>query len=637
MHKENSLVELNKEQLEAINFVSGNLLIIASAGTGKTTTVVERYANLVQNHNYKPSEIMMTTFTNKASKDMIKKIIERTGSEPPYVGTMHSLFLKIVRSNAERLSISPEFTLIHDEYDKKKIVRQILLNEKIEAKAENVNYFTRWINRFKNVGVLAENLSENLTMDENIKQGIIEEVLDDEIIRVNPALRKYVNKIYKKYEEELKKRNSIDLDDILLLTFKLLDKNSDIRESYSKKFKVIMVDEAQDLNVVQKNILNLLKNNNLCLIGDDCQNIYEWRGSSNQLVFDFSENEKTIFLKENYRSSKNIIESVNKVINSMKFKIDKKLNCTKKDSGNVAVESFSNFDEELEFIVYEIKDLIKNEVQKDQIAVLFRTNRIGKEVEREFKRNKIPCHLSKSKDFFGREEIKDIISFLRLKINHQSLIDFERIFVLQEGFGKTTAKKFEEISSKRKCSIVDSLNYGSEIKLNLEKISEINKLSRVLNNFNKNPISLFLDDFRYRNILLNKYKDNRERLQDKIENIQVLIDLFGERGNTKEEINLFLDELIELEKKDKTKDKVILSTIHSAKGLEWEHVFLISCNEKTLPFYTKELEPLKRDSELRLFYVAISRAKKSLVISHYEQNGWGKENERSRFIDIIDE
>jgi DNA helicase-2/ATP-dependent DNA helicase PcrA len=216
-------------------------------------------------------------------------------------------------------------------------------------------------------------------------------------------------------------------------------------------------------------------------------------------------------------------------------------------------------------------------------------------------------------------------------------MDFERIFVLQEGLGKATAKKFEEISNKRKCSIVDSLNYVNELKLNLTKNSEITKLSQILYNFSKNPISLFLDDFRYRNILLNKYRDDRERLQDKLENIQVLIDLFGERGNTKEEVNLFLDELIELEKKDKTKDKVILSTIHSAKGLEWEHVFLISCNEKTLPYYTQELEPIKRDSELRLFYVAISRAKKSLVISHYNQNGWGKENERSSFIDIIDE
>jgi len=268
-------IKLNKEQIEAINFVSGNLLIIASAGTGKTTTIVERYANLVKNHNYKPSEIMMTTFTNKASKDMIKKIVEKTGSEPPYVGTMHSLFLKMVRSNAKLLSLDPDFTLIHDESDKKKIIRQILSAEKIDNKAENVNYFVRWISRFKNVGVLAENLSENLSIDENINQGIIEEVLDDEIVRVDTTLRKYVNKIYKKYEQELSKRNSIDLDDILLLMFKLLDKNPDIREVYSKKFKAIMVDEAQDLNVVQKNILNLLRNNNLCLIGDDCQNIYE--------------------------------------------------------------------------------------------------------------------------------------------------------------------------------------------------------------------------------------------------------------------------------------------------------------------------------------------------------------------------
>lgn len=627
--------ELNKEQLEAVNFVSGNLLIMASAGTGKTTTIVERYVNMVRNHGYRPREIMMTTFTNKAAKDMVRKIVERTGSEPPYVGTMHSLFLRILRENLRHLPLEEGFTLLDDEGDKKRIVKHILAAEKIETSADNVKYFTNWIGKFKNRGILAETLVENLSLDESIKQGLVEEALDDDIIRVDPMMRKHVNKIYKKYQEELKRRNIIDFDDILLLTYKLFNENKEVRESYASRFKAIMVDEAQDLNVVQKNILNLLKNNNLCLIGDDCQNIYEWRGSSNALVFDFSENEKTVFLKENYRSAKKIITSVNKVINSMKFKIEKQLVPTKEHGGKVAIESFYSFDEELDFVTHEIKRLIAAGTAKDQIAVLFRTNRIGKDVERQLKKHKIPCHLARAKDFFEREEVKDLMAFLKLKVNPKSLLDFERVVSLVEGVGKASIKKFEQLAVERKISLLDALRLHSELNLSEEKGLKLAKLLALLGNYEANPFALFLEDFGYRKTLIATYREDQERLQDKLENVEVLRELFKDYGPSQEHIRDFLDSLIELGKKDKTKDKVMLSTIHSAKGLEWEHVFLISCNERTLPYYTRDLDSVKRDSELRLFYVAISRAKDSLVISHYEEGDW-QNNARSHFIDIIE-
>lgn len=631
---------LNKEQLEAVNFVSGNLLIMASAGTGKTTTIVERYVNMVKNHGYKPSEIMMTTFTNKAAKDMVKKIVERTGREPPNVGTMHSLFLKIIRNYTKELGLSPNFTFLDDEADKRKIVKDILAKEGIDARTDTVRYFVRWIGKFKNRGILAENLSEMRTLDEGFTNAgeLVEEELDDDTIRIDPALKRYVNKIYKRYQEELKKQNLIDFDDIMLLTFKLFDQHPDIRESYAKRFKAIMVDEAQDLNVVQKNILNLLKNNNLCLIGDDCQNIYEWRGSSNQLVFDFSESEKTIFLQENYRSEKKIIDSVNKVIKEMRFKIDKKLVGTKEGKGNVAIQSFATLEEEQEFIVYEVKKLLEQKVKAEDIAVLFRTNRIGKEMERELKKNKIPCHLSKAKDFFEREEMKDILAFLKLKVNPHAAIEFQRVFCLLEGLSKGTAKKFQHIAIEKHCSLVDALGFASELRLSEERTSEIMRFKALLDDFEKNPLFLFLNEFGYGKYLRQKYEHEIDKLEDKVANIEVVKELYKEYGNSKEDVQAFLDSIIELDKKDKTSGKVILSTIHSAKGLEWEHVFLVSCNEGTLPYYQHELDELKRDSELRLFYVAISRAKKGLVISHYAipAFGFGREQDRSSFLDIIE-
>ena len=625
---------LNKEQLEAAQFVNGNLLIIASAGTGKTTTIVERYVNLVKNHGYKSSEILMTTFTNKAAKDMAKKIFERTGEEPPFVGTMHSLFLKILRNHAKLILPSQDFTII-DDSDKKKIVRGIITKENIESKSDNLRYFLMWISKFKNRAILADSLSTDTSLDDIKEQGIIEDVLDDEIIKVDPSLRKYVNKVYKKYEESLRKNNQIDLDDILLLTLRLFQNHPEIKDFYSNKFKAIMVDEAQDLNIVQIRILNIIQHNNLCLIGDDCQNIYEWRGSSNELVFDFNETQNKVFLKDNYRSGKDIISAINKVIDSMSFKIDKQLNGTKNHDGEIIIQSFSNFDEETEFIVGYIKELLKKGTSKEEIAVLFRTNRIGKVIERELRRNKIPCYLSKSKDFFEREEIKDLISFLKLKVNPYSTIDFERLLVLLEGIGAVKAKKFEEIAKNHKCSYIEALDFHDELKVSEVSKRDLNKLKFVINSTSKTPLTVFLRDFGYVNHLRNKYHDEPEKLSDKLENIKVFEELFGEES-TKEEIKSFLDGLIELEKREKTRDKVTLSTIHSAKGLEWEYVFLASCNEKTLPFYIKDLEKIKRDSELRLFYVAISRAKSSLIITHYDETDWVKELEMSQFLEILD-
>ncbi len=631
-----NVINLNKEQLEAINIISGNLLILASAGTGKTTTIVERYVNMINNHKIKPYEILMTTFTNKAAKDMIKKIVDRTGSEPKYIGTMHSLFLKILRDNLKYTGINDGFTLLDDEYDKKKIVKQILILQNIDYKGDNLKYFVSWLGKFKSRGIIANNLSEEASLDDNIEGGIIEESLDDDIIRVDPGLRRYVNKVYKEYQKELKNSNLIDFDDILLETLELFKNHEDIKDKYSKKFKAIMVDEAQDLNFVQKNILDLIKNDNLCLIGDDCQNIYEWRGSSNQHVFDFNENAKTVYLKDNYRSGKKIINSINKVINSMRFKIDKQLNPTKTYSGDVSIEAFSNSFEELEFITYEIKELINDGFKKDQIAVLFRTNRIGKAVERQFRKHKIPCHLSKSKDFFKREEIKDVMSFLKLKVNDKSIIDFERIILLINGLGKSTSQKIIELARVNKCTLIDALEKIDKININSEKKIKIKELLNFIRNYEKNPIDIFLNEFGYRKKISYKYRHDHDRIQDKLENIEVLTELFKDFGPDKNQLQEFFDSMMELDKKEKTNDKVILTTIHSAKGLEWEHVYLISCNEKILPYYTKQLQPLKRDSELRLFYVAISRAKRSLTITHYNEYENGMENDRSHFLDLIE-
>jgi len=625
-------IELNKEQIEAKNTKEGNLLIIASAGTGKTTTIVERYVNLVENHGLKPSEIMMTTFTNKAAKDMIEKINQRTTKQPSCIGTMHSLFIRMLRDNADKIGLNPNFTLLTEESDKKKIIKRILEERRINFKSGDILYLMSRISRFKNAGVSHETLDENIDLNE--QTGEIREEIEGETILVSSKIKKQVIPAYKGYQKFLKLSNTLDFDDILLFTFELLSKNKEIRDNYSKKLKAIMVDEAQDLNVVQVKILDLLENNNLCLIGDDCQNIYTWRGSSNDLIFKFDKKHKKIVLMDNYRSTKNIIEAVNKIIKSLSFKIDKKLNCTRDKGSSIQIKKFNSFDNEVDFLVSETEQLIKSKTKTGEIAVLFRTNNLGKQIEREFRRNKIPCHLSRARGFLDREEIRDIIAFLRIKVNPNSYLEFERIISLIDGAGKAKINVLKEFANKNNCQIIDSLGSSLSLKLNPPLANRFIMLSRVIKEDNKNPIESFLKFFNYNNIILNKYSYEPEKIEDKKENIETLKELFDGFEYNNQGIASFLDSLIEMEKREKNKDKVILSTIHSAKGLEWKHVFLAGCNDKILPFYFDSLSKVKRDDELRLFYVAVSRAKDSLTITNSNNHEW-RWLEPSPFLEII--
>jgi DNA helicase-2/ATP-dependent DNA helicase PcrA len=628
---EKKKIELNPDQLEAINTTSGNLLILASAGTGKTTTIVERYVNLVENLAYDPHSILMTTFTNKAAKDMIRKINERTKKVSNWIGTMHSLFLKILREHASKIMKDENFTILVDDYDKKKIIKEILHLESIEDKKDNLVYLMNRISRFKNYGISADNLNAEMNFDETNE--VFEELIDDELVFVSSKIKNKSTKVYKLYQSYLKENNIIDLDDILLLTYELFNKNEDIKNFYKNKFKIMMVDEAQDLNIVQIKILNLLEHDNLCLIGDDCQNIYSWRGSSNELVFRFDENNKKIILKENHRSTGKIINAVNKTIDSLKFKINKKLVATREKGSNIIFEAFESFDEEINYILSEIKDLINEGVAKEDIAVLFRTNNIGKDIEKVFRRNKIPCHLSKSRSFFEREEVKDMLSFLKLKLNNYSIVDFERVVSLIPGIGKVKLEKIRAVAEKYNSSPVRALDFLDELDFSDESLVEIQILKKILLN-QELPIDSFLMEFGYDDKIAKKYLNDPEKIADKSENIETLKELYYGNDGDRNGIRNFLDGLIELEKKEKEKDKVVLSTIHSAKGLEWKYVFLAACNERILPYYRDKLGAVKRDDELRLFYVAISRSKDFLFVTHSMNNNW-RELAPSQFLDII--
>lgn len=625
---------LNKEQTEAVHTPEGNLLIVASAGTGKTTTIVERYVYLLEHCGFRPEEILMTTFTNKAANDMVKKIRKRTQQIPRYIGTMHALFLKILRDNSAEAGVRQNFLLLTEESDKKKILREILFEKGIKPASSDVFYFLDRINRFKNAGVHHEDLEEGISSEESGSP--VQEEIEGEVIRVTPKMKKLGVYVYKEYQKKLHESNMLDFDDILLLTKRLFEKHEKVREKYSRQFKAIMVDEAQDLNVVQRNILELLQNNNLCLIGDDCQNIYTWRGASNELIFTFDKKHKKIILEENYRSNKEIIDAVNKIIKGLSFKIDKKLRCTRERGEKIRIREFPSFGDETDFLVSEAKRLIKHKEHLENIAVLFRTNNLGKHIERAFRRNKIPCHLSRARGFLDREEIRDIIAFLRLKVNHHSTIEFERVLGLIDGMGKAKVQKLKEIAEKNALSVRDSLAHLDAAGFSPALHHTLSRLHALLTDNSRDPIESFLRFFSYRARISKKYAYEPEKIEDKEENIKTLKELFKGFRFTAEGILVFLDSLIEMERREKDTNKIALSTIHSAKGLEWKHVFLAGCNDRLLPFYFDTLSKVKRDDELRLFYVAVSRAKDFLTITHSNHHEW-RWLEPSPFLEIIDE
>jgi DNA helicase-2/ATP-dependent DNA helicase PcrA len=621
-------MKLNNQQEKAAKQLEGNLLIIASAGTGKTTTIIERYINLIENKGVEPSQIMMTTFTNKAAKDMVEKIKKRTNKISPYIGTMHSLFLRILRDHSDLIFSDRPFTLLTDDKEKNKIVKDILKNEEIENTNNAVKYFSSWISKYKNRGIFSDELSFEGGIDDLKKTGQITEMLDDQLIKVNPQWRKSVNKVYKRYQEFLDKNNLLDFDEILMKTFTLFANFTKIKEKYRDNFKSIMIDEAQDLNLIQKRILDQISSENICFIGDDCQNIYEWRGSSNEIIFDFSEIENSIFLEKNYRSSDQIIQAINNSIKEMKYKIHKKIVPTKGLKKDIVFEEYFQSIEEASNIADKVEGLLQQKENPEDIAILFRTRIIGKTFEKELIKKGIPCHLSKSLGFFEREEIKDIISLLRLKINRESFFDFEKSSKIIFGLGGISLKKIKEYALSNKLGLQDTLSNLDKIKIS-DKIKD--PIKNLFNSLNSGDIDQILVDLGYYEYLDSKYAKEPSKLEDKHENIETFILMYKENYDS---ILEFLDSLHESEKREKSEGKVTLSTIHSAKGLEWKHVFLVGCNEGILPYYKGELTAIKKDSELRLFYVAISRAKEGLYISSHFTNRF-ENYEPSQFLEII--
>ena len=627
------LENLNKAQKEAVTHLDGPLLIVAGAGSGKTKVLTTRIANIIKEKKAFPNQILAVTFTNKAAKEMqtrVSKIIGSTAVGLSWLGTFHSICAKLLRKHATAVNLNSNFTIV-DTDDQTRLIKNICKAENVDVKKLSPKYILAIIDKWKNRGFYPNEVKIN-------KKDIYE---------------KTILPIYKIYQQKLNDLNSCDFGDLILHSLKILETNFDIREIYKKNFKYILVDEYQDTNFVQSKWLNLLVGNdqNICCVGDDDQSIYSWRGAEikNFLEFDkMYKNTKIIRLEKNYRSTQNILSVASNLISNNENRVGKNLETTMEDGDLVNLNCFKNGKDEATGTSDQIENMKKN-YPLNNIAILVRAIYQTREFEERFLKIGIPYRIIGGIKFYERAEIKDCVAYLRLIYQEKDDLAFERIVNNpKRSVGETTLKDIHnfsknnslclEISSRK---MVDQNLIKPKAKVGLTSFLDlVNKWRNDLRIKNINHIKLLqlvLDESGYSAMLKNK-KDLEN--ENRLENIKELLSALKEFDN----LESFLEHVSLATSIDQDWDgeKINMMTMHAAKGLEFDVVFLPGWEEGLFP-HQKSIEEKGQDGleeERRLAYVGITRAKKKLFISfsmnRFYQGDW-IDSIASRFVNELPE
>ena len=630
--KRNFLLELNKEQRAAVLNINGPTLVVAGAGSGKTKVLTSKLAYLVQQKKAWPNQILCVTFTNKAAKEMrdrVLKVLDGKINSLSWLGTFHSISVKFLRRHAEAVGIKSNFTIL-DVDDQKKLIRNISKGENIDSKKISPQFILAMIDQWKNKGLLPDEIK--LT-----KKNIFE----------NQIL-----KIYKVYQTKIRDLNSCDFGDLILYCVKLFENNPDIRKIYSDNFKYILVDEFQDTNFIQSKWLKLIvgDNQNICCVGDDDQSIYSWRGAEikNFLEFDKVYPKCKIFrLEQNYRSTKNILDSASYLISHNKDRLGKKLWSEGEDGDLVKLNCYKNGKEEAQVVGDFIENDVKNKNSLNEIAILVRAIYQTREFEERFLKIGINYRIIGGIKFYERAEVKDAICYLRIINQKFDDLAFERVLnVPKRGLGEATTKQLHEFSKKNKICLEDSSRKLLQLNQFKPKVKTVIKhfldlITKWRSDLKKNKhfdlLKIVLDDSGYSEMLKNK-KDLEN--ENRIENLKELLRAMHEYDNLQGFLeHVALATSIDQEWED---EKVNIMTMHASKGLEFETVFLPGWEEGLFP-HQKSLEEkgdLALEEERRLAYVGITRAKKRAFVSFAMQRSWHGEwmdSLPSRFVNELPE
>ena len=623
---------LNEEQKSAVLNIEGPSLVVAGAGSGKTRVLTSKLAYILKQKKAWHNQILCVTFTNKAAKEMRDRVIKILGGKEnslAWLGTFHSISVKFLRRHAEAVGLKSNFTIL-DTDDQKKLIKNICKGENIDAKKISPQFIIALIDRWKNKGLLPDEV-----------RLAKKDIFENQIL-----------KVYKIYQNKIKDLNACDFGDLILYCVKLFEKNTEIKNIYSNNFKYILVDEYQDTNFIQNKWLNLIvnKNKNICCVGDDDQSIYSWRGAEikNFLSFDKVYPDCKIFrLEQNYRSTKNILDSASFLISHNKDRLGKKLWSDGEKGETVKLNCYKNGREEAQGIGDIIEENIKKKNSLNNIAILVRAIYQTREFEERFLKIGVNYRIIGGIKFYERAEVKDAICYLRIINQKFDDLAFERIINMpRRGLGETTIKQLHDFSSKNKICLEDSahkllqLNQfkpktRSVIKHFLELISKWRSDLKKKKHYDL--LKIVLDESGYSAMLKNK-KDLEN--ENRIENLKELLRAMHDYENLQGFLeHVALATSIDQEWED---EKVNIMTMHAAKGLEFDTIFLPGWEEGLFP-HQKSLEEkgdFALEEERRLAYVGITRAKKKAYISFAMKRSWHGEwmdSLPSRFVNELPE
>ena len=603
----NLLEKLNEKQREAASQIDGSILILAGAGSGKTRTITYRIAHMIENIGISPYSILAVTFTNKAAKEMRERVENLVGevAKSCTISTFHSFGMRLLRMHAAEVGYSPNFT-IYDTDDQKRIIKAILKGQNITV---NGNKLTE---------------RELISIISKIKEEI-------KTVEEYSVMNKQIIEVYEKYNRSLIESNAMDFSDILLNTYKLLQ-NSSILEKIQKKYKYIMIDEYQDTNNLQYKIIDLIarKSSNLCVVGDENQSIYGFRGANILNILNFENNynnAKIIKLEENYRSTSTILDAANELIKNNKSSKDKKL-WTQNGKGDlIKVLVCDNARDEVSKIIDIIKENHQNGIPYKDMTILYRTNMQSRVFEEGLLRYNIPHKVFGGISFYSRAEIKDIIAYLSIIVNPQDELNLQRIVnVPKRKVGEKGIEKIITFARENNLNLLDALSHIKDISgltaTGKEKLSEMYDIIKELKDLSYSEtasyiVETLLDKIKYIDYVKETYDDADAR----IENIEEFKNSILELENVVGVLRLseYLENVSLVSATDDLedeKDYIKLMTIHNSKGLEFPIVFLVGFENEIFPGARASFDEKEMEEERRLCYVALTRAEKKLYLSH---------------------
>lgn len=617
-----NLEELNERQREAVLYNDGPLLIIAGAGAGKTKTLTTKIAYLIEKKNVAPENILAITFTNKAAKEMKDRLFKTIGQTAKYlqVSTFHSFGLKLLRENYDALGYDKNFVIM-DSDDSLTVVKKIIKDIGYDPKIYNPRAIRNKISSCKNEMTTPEAYERYAASD----------------------FEKVVQEVYAKYEKKLQRNNSVDFDDLLLLPIELFKKNPDILNKYQDLYQYILIDEYQDTNEAQYILTKMLsaKNRKITCVGDDSQSIYSFRGANYKNILNFEKDykdAKTILLEQNYRSTSNILDAANQVIKNNKMRKDKNLWTSRGIGEKIKYYRAYNERDEAQYVIRKIKELTNRNVEYKDIAVLYRTNAQSRVLEEEMLKENLPYRVIGSFYFYSRKEIKDLIAYLRLIHNSKDNVSLLRVInTPKRGIGLKTIENLTIQADAMGVSIYEAISSGKELefKNQIEKLKEMSKDLTLTELIDK-----VLDASGMKKELEDEKTLEAEVRLENLEEFKSITKTFEEREGliSLEDFLLEISLISDVEEYKDDPNRISLMTVHSVKGLEFDHVFVVGMEEGIFPHINSLMDNSELEEERRLCYVAITRAKDDLhLVNARRRTLFGKEqiNPVSRFLGEI--